>query len=80
MSPHSVSARVGGLIDVRMESGSVALQADGSCLASSGASHVLATAVCNSAAPVEDDEGMVPLQVIKQEELKPSRGTDACLP
>ena len=49
----------------------MALQADGSCLASSGASHVLATAVCNSAAPVEDDEGMVPLQVIKQEELNP---------
>lgn len=59
----SVDVRTGGVMDVRLETGTMALQADGACLASSGSTHVLATAVCNSAAVVEDDEGMLPLQV-----------------
>ena len=63
MPAHSVEIRTGGTTDVRLETGTMALQADGACLASSGSTHVLATAVCNSAAAVEDDEGMLPLQV-----------------
>ena len=60
---HSVAIRTGGTTDVRLETGTMALQADGACLASSGSTHVLATTVCNSATAVEDDEGMLPLQV-----------------
>lgn len=66
-APASVSTMIGGLIDVRLENGSMALQADGTCLASSGSTHVLATAVCNSSVAVEDEEGMMPLQVMQDD-------------
>jgi len=62
--PHSVDIRIGDVVDVRLESGSMALQADGACLASSGSTHVLATAVCDSSVVVEDDEDILPLQVL----------------
>jgi hypothetical protein len=61
----SVSIKVGGDATVSFESGGIAQQADGACLASSGSTHVLATAVCNSSVVVEDEEGMLPLQVVE---------------
>ena len=60
---HSVDIKISDMIVVRLESGSMALQADGACLASSGSTHVLATAVCDSSVAVEDDEDILPLQV-----------------
>jgi polyribonucleotide nucleotidyltransferase len=43
--------------------GSWAMQADGSCLCSSAASHVLATVVCNTSEIKRTEDGGLPLQV-----------------
>ncbi len=56
----SVSVRVDGATEVHLQAG-LALQADGSCLAASGSTHVLATVVCSSAEP--STEEFMPLQV-----------------
>lgn len=49
---------------VQLETGVMAVQADGACLASSGSTHVLATAVSDAASTAStDDVDGVPLQV-----------------